>query len=288
MTQQSCIILAGAGVVRDGVVDDLREVVTRTNIGVFNSWAAKGLFRWDSPAHFGTVGLQHDDFVRAQLADATEVVVVGCDEYEAPRQLLTDLGVTWHDIATGDLRTFTHVGHDDMPERPAVYAELAAVCGPLYDDDSVPLNPARAARDLSLWLPDDGFATADANICGFWLGRTFPTRHLGSVQLPTAPVAGFAATNALRASGIGQTSVVVAPTLDEATEQVIEAARRSGQSFIVELWTSVGPQLSSDERLQQLTAAQEKGGVQVVDVGINFAALARLADVCGPPRVWGL
>ena len=110
MTKQSCIILAGAGVVRDGVVDDLREVVTRTNIGVFNSWAAKGLFRWDSPAHFGTVGLQRDDFVRAQLADATEVVVVGCDEHEAPRQLLTDLGVAWRAIATGDLRTFTHVG----------------------------------------------------------------------------------------------------------------------------------------------------------------------------------
>ena len=288
MARQNCIILAGAGVVRDGVVDDLRDVVVRTNIGVFNSWAAKGLFQWDSPAHFGTVGLQRDDFARAQLADAEEIVIVGCDEHEAPRQLLDDLGITWREVATGELRTFTHVGHDDMPERPGVYAALAAVCGPLYEDSSVPLNPARAARDLSLWLPDDGFATADANICGFWLGRTFPTRHLGSVVLPTAPVAGFAATNALRASGIGQTVVVVAPSIDEATQSVIELAQRSDLSLLLELWTMSGPTLSSKERLEQLTSAHAKGGVQVVEVGVNFNALSRLVDVCGPPRVWGL
>jgi len=288
VNHQRCIILAGAGVVRDGVVDDLRDVVARTNIGVFNSWAAKGLFQWDSPAHFGTIGLQRDDFVRAELGAADEVVVVGCDEYEAPRELLTDLGVKWREISTGGLRAFSHIGHDSMPERPPVYGELAAVCGPLYGEDSLPLNPGRAARDLSLWLPDDGFATADANICGFWLGRTFPTRHLGSVVLPTSPVAGFAATNALRASAIGQTVVVVAPSLDDATVSVMDSARRANQSFIVELWTASGPVLATHERLEQLTSAQSQGGVQVVEVAVNFNALSRLVEVCGPPRVWGL
>jgi Thiamine pyrophosphate enzyme, central domain len=288
VNHQRCIILAGAGVVRDGVVDDLRDVVARTNIGVFNSWAAKGLFQWDSPAHFGTVGLQRDDFVRAELGVADDVVVVGCDEHEVPRRLLTDLGVTWREIATGDLRTFTHAGHEVMPERPPVYGELAAVCGPFYEENSSPLNPGRAARDLSLWLPDDGFATADANICGFWLGRTFPTRHLGSVMLPTSPIAGFAATNALRASAIGQTSVVVAPSLDEATMSVMETARRANRSFIVELWTTSGPVLTTHERLNQLSSAHSEGGVQVVEVAVDFSALSRLVDVCGPPRVWGL
>ncbi|MFM8871413.1 MAG: hypothetical protein ACKOFD_07545, partial [Actinomycetota bacterium] len=155
-------------------------------------------------------------------------------------------------------------------------------------EDSLPLNPGRAARDLSLWLPDDGFATADANICGFWLGRTFPTRHLGSVVLPTSPIAGFAATNALRASAIGQTVVVIAPSLDDATVSVMESARRANQSFIVELWTASGPLLATHERLEQLTSAQSQGGVQVVEVAVNFNALSRLAEVCGPPRVWGL
>lgn len=288
MNHQSCIILAGAGVLRDGVVDDLRDFVVRTNIGVFNSWAAKGLFQWDSPAHFGTVGLQRDDFARGELDLADEVLLVGCDEHEAPRRLLTDLGVKWREIATSDLRTFSHVGHVSLPERPPVYGELAAVCGPLYEEDSLPLNPGRAARDLSLWLPEDGFATADANICGFWLGRTFPTRHLGSVVLPTMPVAGFAATNALRASAIGQTAVVVAPSLDDATLSVMESARRVNQSFIVELWTTSGPVLDAHERLEQLTSARSHGGVQVVEVAIDFSALSRLLDVCGPPRVWGL
>ncbi|MBJ7366967.1 MAG: hypothetical protein JHC65_00750, partial [Ilumatobacteraceae bacterium] len=50
------IIVAGGGVVRDGVVHELRELVDKTQTGVFNSWAAKGLFQWDNPAHLGTMG----------------------------------------------------------------------------------------------------------------------------------------------------------------------------------------------------------------------------------------
>lgn len=280
------IVLAGAGVVRDGVVEELRELVMRTQTGVFNTWAAKGLFQWDNPAHLGTIGLQRDDFALARLADADDVVVVGVDDAEISRAELSTLGVRWRDVTTGDVRSLQLPHRDDFIERPPMYAHLAAVCQPMYADDSLPMNPARAAADLASWMPPESFVTADANIVGFWLGRTFPTRALGSVVLPVVPTPAFAATNALRAARIGQCALVVTDDVDDATTSVLDRAREIGVSMVVEVWKSDGPVLASDERLAQIADASDRGGVHVVEVGIDFTRLAELERVAGPPRVF--
>lgn len=280
------IILAGSGVVRDGVVEELRELVMRTQTGVFNTWAAKGLFQWDNPAHLGTIGLQRDDLALARLSDADEVVLIGVDEFEIPRELLKSLGVKWRQVAPGDVRTLQLPFRDDVIERPPVYALLAAVCQPMYVDDSVPMNPARAAADLAAWMPPESFVTADANIVGFWLGRTFPTRALGSVVLPVTHTPGFAATNALRAGRINQRAIVVTDRVDDATRSVLDRATEVGVGVVVEVWSDDGPPLTPQDRLAQLSDAFDRGGVNIVEVAVDFARLADLERVAGPVRVF--
>src|SRR5258705_5613753 len=51
-------MLAGPGVLRHRAVDGLREFAAAANVGVANTWGAKGVFNWDSPHHLGTCGLQ--------------------------------------------------------------------------------------------------------------------------------------------------------------------------------------------------------------------------------------
>ncbi|HXY93909.1 MAG TPA: thiamine pyrophosphate-binding protein, partial [Acidimicrobiia bacterium] len=59
------LVLAGSGVIRAGAVDALRTLAEETGLGVLNVFTAKGLFRWDSPFHLGTAGLQLHDFALA-------------------------------------------------------------------------------------------------------------------------------------------------------------------------------------------------------------------------------
>lgn len=282
------IIVAGAGVVRDGVVEELRELSMRTQTGVFNSWAAKGLFQWDNPAHLGTIGLQRDDVALARLADASDVILIGVDDIEVSRGELTTLGVPWRDVVTGGVRTLQIPHRDDFIGRPPIYGLLASVCQPMYTEVSLPMNPARAAADLAAWMPPESFVTADANIVAFWLGRTFPTRALGSVVLPTSQTPAFAVTNALRASRIGQRALVVTDHIDDATQGVLDRAAEMNAHILVERWTENGPALTSVERLEQLQQAFMNNGVHVVELGVDFSRRADLEAVAGPIRVFGL
>lgn len=282
------IVVAGSGVVRDGVVEELRDLSMRTQTGVFNTWAAKGLFQWENPAHLGTIGLQRDDFQLACLADADDVVFIGVDDVEVPRTEMSRLGVKWRVVETGDVRNLQLPVRGEVIARPPLYGMLAAVCQPLYVQESLPMNPARACADLAAWLPPESFVTADANIVAFWLGRTFPTRALGSVVLPTSVTPAFAATNVLRAARIGQQAVLATDHVDETTRSVLDRAAGLKVGMVVERWTAEGPPLSPEQRIAQLTDAVASGEVCIIDVGIDFSPRQELEKVAGPIRVFGI
>ena len=78
-----------------------------------------------------------------------------------------------------------------MPPYPPLYAELSAALADLYADDSVPLNPAKAAADLGAARPAGALVAADPGPAGLWIARTFPTTESGSVIVPSRPVAGL-------------------------------------------------------------------------------------------------
>jgi hypothetical protein len=179
-------ILAGPGVVAAGCVEGLQAFARRVGCGVVNTWGAKGVFRWDDPLHFGTAGLQARDFELAGLGDVDVLVTTGLDAAEvtstpwAGRAEVIDLAPT-------ELATYAGSLPPGPTERPALYTELAAVVGPLYDQPDSP--PARAAA-LATALPGDGVVVAAPGLVGFWIARTFPTTRPGSVCITAEDVAG--------------------------------------------------------------------------------------------------
>ena len=80
------VVVVGPGVVRAGAVDALGELARKAGIGVLNTWGAKGVERWDSPFHFGTIGLQARDFELAGLGTRDVVLTSGLDPDESARR----------------------------------------------------------------------------------------------------------------------------------------------------------------------------------------------------------
>jgi len=180
-------ILAGPGVVSAGCVEGLRTFARRVGCGVVNTWGAKGVYRWDDPLHFGTAGLQARDFELAGLGVVDVLVTTGLDPAEVTSTPWLGRAEVI-DVLPDELATFDGSLPRGTTERPALYTELAAVVGPMYEQPGSP--PARAAR-LAASLPDGGIVVAAPGLVGFWIARTFPTTRPGSVLITTDAVNGI-------------------------------------------------------------------------------------------------
>ncbi|CAB4863101.1 unannotated protein [freshwater metagenome] len=278
-TTTNVVIIAGATLVHAGMAGVLRDLVDRTDIGVFNSWAAKGLFPWNHPAHLGTIGLQADDIKLAALATFDDVVLCGISDDELPRQSLTAAGVRWRDVAPGELGAEPFTVRSAPTPRPPLFDLLAGACAPMYTDDSLPCNPARAAADLGTHLPAGAVVCGEASRSGFWLGRTYPTRELGSILLPTRRTPGFAATQAAIARRTGRFSVAVLDAIDEPTHHVMQRAK----DLIIEVWSEQGPATTPTDRIRTLHQAHAAGGVHVIEIGVRLDEIDVLVAVAGAP-----
>jgi hypothetical protein len=251
------VIVVGGEAIAGGTAPSLRQLAAERRVGMLNTFAAKGLFEWDDPAHLGTIGLQAGDLELAGLRGA-DVLLVGVPEVEIDRGWLGSVGARWQEVAPGDLPELV-VLNDVSTPRPELYGALAAVCGPLYGSESLPMNPARAAADLAAWLPAGGVVQAGRDTAGFWLGRTFPTRELGSVRF-----------------GPGGGRRVTVHVASERPGDVVDGA-------VVEIWSADGPALTPHERIERLSAAVAAGRGAVLSLGIDETALDVLVAVAGPP-----
>jgi hypothetical protein len=177
------VVLAGPGVIPHAGA--LRRWAEAANLPVANTWSVKGLFRWDSPHHMGTVGLQERDFELAGFGAADRIIAVGVDERETPRERWALAPVT--DVDAADLPS---VGTHPPIEPNDLYASLAAVIQPLYTSHKTPPSPAQVLYDLGGDRRTGQVIAARPGPTGFWLGRAFPTTELGSVVIADDPPAG--------------------------------------------------------------------------------------------------
>jgi hypothetical protein len=175
------IVLAGPGVVRTpGAVDALRALAHDANVGVANTWSAKGLFGWDDPHHLGTVGLQARDLELLGAFDADEVIVTGLDEDDVDLTgIVGPMYVAPEDLADLDL------GYQHEIVRPLLYAQLAEVVQPLYASEKSPPSPARVLADIAAGGGD--IVARPKTPTAFWVGRAFPTARLGQVTFGDDP-----------------------------------------------------------------------------------------------------
>jgi hypothetical protein len=281
------LLLAGPGVVRAGAVGALHEVAARLGAGVVNTWGAKGIYRWDSPYHFGTAGLQERDAELAGLTRADLVITSGLDPHEMPPERWAVGPVLDVDPRVLDVLTYQWERSARELTRPRLYEQLSTALQPLYGSDAVPLNPARAAADLGAIRPDGGLIAADPGPAGLWVARTLPTVEVASVIVPSIPVRGFALAAAIAASFEGRPAVaVVAPAPDPETAELLALAEHWGADVVLEIWAEDAPAVAPDERAARLRdALRQKGPTALVSL-VDFSATATLVDVAGEVVAW--
>jgi thiamine pyrophosphate-dependent acetolactate synthase large subunit-like protein len=254
-------MLAGPGVLRDRAVDGLRAFAAAANVGVANTWGAKGVFAWDSPHHLGTCGLQARDFDLLGFADLDLLWVTGIDPDESPADRY-ELGARVVPIAPADLQPFADlVARSSYPiVLPPLFERLAAVAHPGYVDDRFPRHPARAVIEIKQRMEPGAIVTAEPGPAGLWVARTFPTDGPGSVVVPAVAKPGIAAALALAATRAGRaaTAVTVEP-VDDTTRALVELANALATPVNLEVWGD--------------------------DVDLSLTGL--LVDAAGPVVAWG-
>lgn len=287
MADVRTLVLAGPGVIRHGAVDDLHEVATRLGAGVVNTWGAKGVYRWDSPYHFGTAGLQARDAELAGLTSAELVITTGLDPHELPVESWATGPVLDVDPRVLTALTFTWTDSDRELVRPPLYEHLSAALAPLYASEALPLNPARAAADLGAARPAGGLVAADPGPAGLWVARTLPTTEVASVVVPSLPVRGFALAAGIVAGLAGRPAVaVVADPLDDATAALLALAEHWGTDVVLEVWGADAAPRPAADRRERLAAALGGRGVAVVPTPVDLSATELLVEVAGPVVAW--
>jgi thiamine pyrophosphate-dependent acetolactate synthase large subunit-like protein len=286
-------VLVGPGVVAGGMVDALRAFAAAGNLGVANTWGAKGVFAWDSPHHLGTCGLQARDFELLGFAEADLVVGIGLDEDESPHDRVAlapvvelDAGRLWE--AVGRVRA------TGAPLTNELYPRLAAVAQPGFIDDTVPLHPARAVADLGAVLPTNGFLSAEPGLAGLWVARTFPTPALAPgaprrVVVPARRGPGVGLRLAVDAARAGRPSIAVTTApLDAATAAILDQIVDERLPVVVTVWAETAPDFGPVEDHQaRVAAALAAARPTVVEVPVSLGDTRQLIAAAGEVVAWG-
>jgi hypothetical protein len=193
-------ILVGPGVLSN--LPGVRALAEAVGVAVINTWGAKGTFRWDSPFHGGTAGLQERDFELAGLGEVEMLLTAGLDPDEVtttpwePHAEVVDLPVAELAVLASK---WPHEPFE--PTRPRLYTELAAVVQPLYADAA---SPAARLNAMNQALPPGGVVFAPPGLLGFWVARTWSTTVPGSVVVPASAEPGLTERLAAKAAAEGR------------------------------------------------------------------------------------
>jgi hypothetical protein len=282
------VVLAGPGVVAEGAVDDLHALAAVGRLGVLNTWGAKGLFHWQSPHHWATVGLQELDFELGGLGGADLVLAVGIDEREAPPRLWAHYPHRVLSPASlGALAGGWRSAASSFGDMPPLRSQLAAVTQAGWTSNATPLVPSRATRHYAQVVGDGGLVAADAGCAGFWVARTFATTRLGGASVPAGAVRGWAAACVLVARMVNplrRALAVVDGPLDDLSRAVLEEAARGGVAVGVEMWQDGAEELGPEAHLARIEQVTTAGGV--VTLATDGCQLDEMVAVAGPLRAW--
>ena len=282
-------VLAGPGVVAAGAVDGLNAFATGGDVGVLNTWGAKGVFHWRSRHHWATVGLQDRDFELGGLAGADLIVATGVDPDEAPdARWRLGPAVTVAPGALGPLSEHWRRPPSDLGV-PPLRAGLAAVTQEGWAATGLPLAPSRATLHYGHVFGTGGLVAADPGVAGYWVARTFSTTELGTAQVPARRADGFAVACALVARLRRPARAVLAAVdrVSPGASAVLEAAAGLGVGVPVEVWDPDGPKVDADAHLERLRRVAITPDPAPVAVRTDAGQLARMVDVAGPVVAWG-
>ena len=294
------VALVGPGVADHARLPGLHALAAAADLGVLNTWGAKGVFDWRSRHHWATVGLQARDLELGGLAAADVVVAAGLDDREVPGGARPASPVVTVDPgALGPLAERWHRPRAELPV-PPLRAGLAAVTQEGWGRRALPLAPTQLTRSYSAVAGPGGLVAADPGTAGYWVARTFPTTGLGGAVVPARAgahglAAACVAVARLRRPGRPALAVVDVhadadagedAVLHAATRRVIDAARQLGVAVPVEVWDPGGPALGPDAHAERLRSALAADRPPTLPVATDPAQLGRMIDVAGEIVAW--
>ena len=284
------VVLAGPGVVRGGAVPGLHAAAAAANLGVLNTWGAKGVFDWRSRHHLATAGLQAHDFTLGGLAEADLIAATGVDPAEAPDDRWRLAPVARVDPGALDAlagRWSRPLGDIAVPP---LRAELARVTQAGWASTATPLAPSLVTRHYGEVFGAGGLVAADPGVAGYWVARTFATTELGGVQVPPAAGSdGFAVACATVARLRSPQRPVLAAVDGPVTDLVLEAldaAARLGVAVPVEVWGVDGERVDAADHLRRLRALVHADTPSPVALATDATQLDRMVDVAGEVVAW--
>ncbi len=284
------VMLAGPGVVRAGAVPGLHAAAAAANLGVLNTWGAKGVFDWRSRHHLVTAGLQARDFELGGLGEADLIVATGVDPAEAPDERWRLAPVV--DVTPGSLDPLSGRWSRALTDIavPPLRAELARVTQEGWASTSVPLVPSLVTRQYSQVFGAGGLVAADPGMAGYWVARTFATTELGGAVVPaTASSAGFAVACAtvarLRTPARPVLAAVEGPVAG-IVDEALDAARSLGVAVPLEVWSPDGEPLGAEDHLSRLRLLVHAEAPRPVTLATDDSQLGRMVDVAGEVIAW--
>ena len=260
------VVLAGAGVARDGARDALIRFSERLNLPVATTFLGKGVFPDDHPNALGTIGFMVKDYANFGFDRADVVVAVGYDlveyapsrwnplrdkqivhvhrtvaEVDANYTLAVGLQSSIGEAldAIGDASQ-VHPDRGDPPARGLVGEELERGAA----DDAFPLAPARIVHDVRAVLDRADIVLCDTGAAKMWMARLYATYEPNTCLISNGlATMAFSIPGAIAAKLVRPDRAVVAVTGDGAflmSVAELETAVREGLSLVVVVWVDGG------------------------------------------------
>lgn len=309
------VILAGAGVLRARCSNDLVRLAELLHVPVIASWRRGDVISNDHPLYLGMTGFGSPSTVKARLAAADAILVLGSrlNEITTYGYAVPAPGQAWMHVdlvplAEGngtipapvrairaDARAFVRGALTRLRQAVLAAEPLAARDTHNAADrtaweaasvvDTVPwsgpgVHPGRIIADLRRVLPDDAIVTTDAGSFAGWAARGFRFRRPGTFLGPTSGAMGYALPAALAAALVHRERRVVALVGDGGlgmTMAELETAVREQAHLIVIVF--------DNEQYGMIRLYQDRQGSAAspgTDLGpLDFTGVARACGARG-------
>ncbi|MCA9256426.1 MAG: hypothetical protein KDA33_12350, partial [Phycisphaerales bacterium] len=266
------IILAGNGCVRKRSSEQLCRFVTRTGIGVVNTFMGKGAIPRSSEHCLFTIGLQSRDHVSCIMDEADLVIAIGYDlveydpmrwnqgnskkilhidflpaevddRYRADVELIGDIANCLHGLieALGDLEKPLF----DISRHAKRRAEMIADFDGHNDDETTgTIRPQKALADCRAVLGPGDLLLSDVGAHKMWVARHYHCDEPNTCLIPNGFCSmGFALPGAIASALVNPSGRTLAISGDAGflmNVQEMETAKRLNLNLVVMVWEDHG------------------------------------------------
>ncbi len=269
MSAKNPVILAGNGCVRKRAAKNLRTLAEKTNIGVLNTFMAKGVLDDDSPQSLFTIGLGSKDITTLAIDEADLVIAIGFDMVEYHPSLWNAKGtksIIHIDFIAAEIDSAYHpqveligdvaesidmlIKRFDEEQQTVYFAaksqqqtrqKMLLELNEYNDDDAVGvIKPQKVLHDVQQVYGEDGLLLSDVGAHKMWIARHYHCKKPNGCLIPNGFCSmGFALPGALAASLVEPDRKILGIAGDAGflmNVQEMETARRLNSNITMMVW----------------------------------------------------